>query len=185
MTELYTDEIPSPIGDIVIAWRGEALRALYFCDRRDRMLAFFKSRFGEFELRPQPNAAFRERVARYFQGDFAAFDGAVLNPGGTAFQQKVWNALLKIPAGKTAGYGELAARLGAPSAARAVGLANSLNPISIAIPCHRVVGASGKLTGYGGGLERKQWLLEHEARGKSAQVAFRFQDGPRIDSTPF
>jgi len=174
MSELNTDEMPSPIGEIVIAWRGDALHSLYFCDHRDRMLAWFHSRFPQVELRPRKSSEFRRRVERYFAGDFTAFDGARLEPGGTAFQKKVWDALLEIPPGKTASYGEIAARIGAPSAARAVGMANGLNPISIAIPCHRVVGSNGKLTGYGGGMDRKQWLLAHEAGVRSRQAALKF-----------
>ena len=174
MTELYTDEVPSPIGDIVFAWRDDALRALYFCDHRDRMLAWFQSRFPDLEMRPREHRGFRRRVERYFEGDFTAFEGARLEPGGTPFQQKVWHALLDIPVGRTSGYGELAARIGAPKAARAVGMANALNPISIVIPCHRVVGCTGKLTGYGGGMDRKRWLLNHEASVKSEQSGLRF-----------
>lgn len=172
MIELFTDEVPSPLGEIVIAWRDDALRALYFLDHRDRMLDFFKSRFGEFELEMRPHAGFRRCVERYFAGDFTAFDGVVLAPDGTAFQKTVWNALLEIPPGKTATYGEIAGRIGSPKAARAVGLANGLNPISIAIPCHRVIGSSGKLTGYGGGLHRKEWLLEHERGGSQARFLY-------------
>jgi methylated-DNA-[protein]-cysteine S-methyltransferase len=173
MTELFLDEVASPLGPIVIAWHGDALRALYFLDRRDRMLSFFRGRFGEFELREKRHRDFRARIARYFEGNFNAFDGAALDPGGTPFQKRVWDALLEIPPGQTATYGGIAERIGSPAACRAVGLANGLNPISIVIPCHRVVGSNGKLTGYGGGLDRKQWLLQHEG-GSSRQSGLKF-----------
>jgi methylated-DNA-[protein]-cysteine S-methyltransferase len=110
---------------------------------------------------------FTDRLQAYFDRDFTALNDLPVNPGGTAFQQKVWQVLRSIPVGRTWAYGELAKHLGQPTAARAVGMANSLNPIGIVLPCHRVVGANGKLTGYAGGLERKRWLLEHEANEKT------------------
>lgn len=99
---------------------------------------------------------------RYFSGDLTAIDALLVDPGGTPFQASVWQALRTIPPGKTISYSELAERIGARHAVRAVGAANGANPIPIVIPCHRVIGASGKLVGYGGGLERKAWLLRHE-----------------------
>jgi methylated-DNA-[protein]-cysteine S-methyltransferase len=104
----------------------------------------------------------RAQLAEYFAGTRRTFE-LPLHPAGTPFQQRVWGALRDIPYGETASYGQTAAAVGAPSAARAVGLANGQNPISIVVPCHRVVGADGSLTGYGGGLPAKQWLLAHEA----------------------
>jgi methylated-DNA-[protein]-cysteine S-methyltransferase len=101
------------------------------------------------------------QLAAYFAGELKSFDLA-LNPHGTPFQRKVWDALVEIPYGETTSYGELARRLGNPNASRAVGLANGTNPIPIIIPCHRVIGSTGKLTGYGGGLETKRWLLDFE-----------------------
>jgi methylated-DNA-[protein]-cysteine S-methyltransferase len=104
-----------------------------------------------------------ERVlAEYFDGARRHFDDLSLAPSGTAFQARVWNALLRIPFGTTESYGGLARRIRQPRAARAVGLANGRNPIAIVVPCHRVIGADGALTGYAGGIERKRWLLEHE-----------------------
>lgn len=100
--------------------------------------------------------------ARYFSGDLAALDVLAVDPGGTPFQARVWRALRTIPPGTTVSYGELAVRIGSEHAVRAVGAANGANPIPIVIPCHRVIGAHGKLVGYGGGLERKAWLLRHE-----------------------
>jgi methylated-DNA-[protein]-cysteine S-methyltransferase len=163
MTELYYDEIESPIGTILTAWNGAALCALDYVDYRERMLRLLHTRFGEVKLVPRAQPAFRAKLSAYFAGNLKALDGVATDSGGTAFQRSTWKALGAIPPGRTATYGEIATRIGAPAAARAVGLANSLNPIAIAVPCHRVVGANGKLTGYAGGLDRKRWLLAHEA----------------------
>ena len=101
-------------------------------------------------------------LQRYFAGELAAIDTLPVQTGGTAFQREVWRALREIPCGGTVSYAELAERIGRPTAVRAVGLANGSNPVGIVVPCHRVIGANGSLTGYGGGIERKRWLLEHE-----------------------
>ncbi len=106
--------------------------------------------------------AVRDSLQRYFAGELAAVRDIDWATGGTDFQRSVWHALVAIPHGQTRGYGELARGLGVPQAARAVGWANGSNPIAIVVPCHRVIGASGKLTGYAGGLQRKEWLLRHE-----------------------
>jgi methylated-DNA-[protein]-cysteine S-methyltransferase len=98
----------------------------------------------------------------YFDGDLHAIDALPVATEGTVFQKSVWQALRTIPTGKTMSYGELAVKIGKPAAVRAVGLANGSNPIGVVVPCHRVIGANGSLTGYGGGLERKRWLLDHE-----------------------
>lgn len=111
-------------------------------------------------------APVRAQMERYFAGELRHFDLALSAPG-TAFQQKVWTALCEIPYGETISYGQLAKRIGQPSAARAVGLANGQNPVAIIVPCHRVIGAGGALTGYAGGIERKRWLLAHESRARS------------------
>lgn len=105
----------------------------------------------------------RAAVTAYFTGDVTALDGLAVRTGGTTFQREVWAALRTIPAGETRSYGQLATAIGRPSAVRAVGLANGANPVGVIVPCHRVVGANGTLTGYAGGLERKRWLLAHEA----------------------
>lgn len=105
----------------------------------------------------------RHQLAEYFAGDRTSFD-LPLHAAGTPFQHTVWDALVQIPHGETCSYGELAARIESPGAARAVGLANGQNPISIIVPCHRVIGANGSLTGYGGGLPAKKWLLGHESQ---------------------
>jgi methylated-DNA-[protein]-cysteine S-methyltransferase len=101
-------------------------------------------------------------LQRYFAGDLTAVDALPVDTGGTPFQTSVWRALRTVPAGKTISYSELARRIGAPTAVRAVGAANGANPVPIVIPCHRIIGTSGKLVGYGGGMERKDWLLRHE-----------------------
>jgi methylated-DNA-[protein]-cysteine S-methyltransferase len=112
-------------------------------------------------------ATLREQVDAYFAGDLTAFD-VPLQMAGTPWQREVWQALQTVPYGQTMSYGELAARLGRPSAARAVGAANGRNPVSVIVPCHRLIGASGALTGYLGGLERKRWLIDHEERSSAA-----------------
>jgi methylated-DNA-[protein]-cysteine S-methyltransferase len=112
----------------------------------------------------------REQLDAYFAGELGAFDLDV-DPQGTPFQRRVWDELRRIPFGETISYSELARRLGDPKLVRAVGVANGRNPISIVIPCHRVIGADGSLVGYGGGLERKRWLLEHEAVAAGSRLA--------------
>ncbi len=166
--KLSLDRISSAIGIILIVSDGESLCAVDFFDYDDRMRKLLSQRYAKYELVEQSNPqGFSDRLQAYFDRDFTALNDLPVNPGGTAFQQKVWQALRSIPVGKTWTYGELANHLGQPTASRAVGMANSLNPISIVLPCHRVVGANGKLTGYAGGLERKRWLLEHEANEKT------------------
>jgi methylated-DNA-[protein]-cysteine S-methyltransferase len=161
------DRIESPIGSLLLAWRGEALCALEFDDREERLAGALKSRFGEVSLTPGNGAKlFHRCLDEYFAGDLAALDRIAVDTGGTLFQQSVWRLLRLIPPGTTATYGELAAKLNSPGAARAVGLANGSNPVAIVVPCHRVIGAGGKLVGYGGGLDRKRWLLAHESGGR-------------------
>ena len=147
---MYTTLHPSPVGDIL-------LRA----DEEGRLTALYL-RHDETEDTGGPFDAVREQLDAYFAGELAAFD-VPLALHGTPFQLRVWEQLTKIPFGETISYSELARRLDDPKAVRAVGLANGRNPVSIIVPCHRVIGADGSLVGYGGGLERKQWLLEHEA----------------------
>lgn len=148
----YTWE-DSPVGQLLIAADEEGLRYLVF-------------QAGRSAVQPKPGwREERRRLAEataqlraYFGGELRQFD-LPLAPDGTPFQQRVWRELLTIPYGRTITYGDLARRIGQPSASRAVGLANGANPISIVIPCHRVIGSDGKLTGYGGGLRNKEWLL--------------------------
>jgi methylated-DNA-[protein]-cysteine S-methyltransferase len=111
-----------------------------------------------------------KRVEAYFEGELHALDGLAVEPGGTSFQREVWSALQRIPVGVTTSYSELAAAIGHPAAVRAVGMANSRNPIAVVIPCHRVVGRDGSLTGYAAGIERKRWLLRHEGNFPQAEL---------------
>jgi methylated-DNA-[protein]-cysteine S-methyltransferase len=163
---LLVDSFPSPIGPVSLASDGRALCALEFTDR-EGLAARLRARFGaDAELRDTADpGGFTSRARAYFAGDLEALARVPVDGGGTVFQRRVWAALREIPPGETSTYSGLAARLGMPRAARAVGLANGRNPVAIAVPCHRVIGADGTLTGYAGGLERKRWLLAHESAG--------------------
>jgi len=163
---LYRDRHPSPVGEILLVTdEMGALRALDFADYETRMLKLLKRHYGEqaLEKGPAPKPI-HDALTSYFAGDAAALEGLTWKTNGTEFQRTVWNALTTIPAGATWSYRQLAEKIGKPKAVRAVGLANGANPVGVVVPCHRVIGANGSLTGYGGGLERKRWLLEHEAR---------------------
>ena len=165
---LTLDRIASPVGEVLVATDADgAVRALDFHDFEDRMLRLLRRHYGEVTLvegrAPEP---VRDAVEAWFGGDLTAFDRIEVRTGGTDFQRTVWKALRDIPAGETRSYGQLAAAIGAPKAVRAVGLANGANPVGVIVPCHRVIGANGTLTGYAGGLERKRWLLAHEAAGR-------------------
>src|SRR5579871_3049968 len=161
--KLHWSEFRSPIGGISFVSEGDAVCALYFSDFEDRLHAALMRRFEAFTLeRGSDPQNLKRRLSDYFDGDLRAFDQVAVRTGGTPFQQLVWAALREIPAGKTSSYGELAARVNRPQAARAVGHANGQNPVSIILPCHRVIGASSELVGYGGGMKRKEWLLQHE-----------------------
>lgn len=150
--------VPSPIGELLLIGDGDTLCGLYMnLDRGWRP----RTALGTRDDAALPEA--RRQLAEYFDGTRRAFD-LPLHLDGTEFQRKVWNALFDIPFGETASYGAQARRIGSPDAVRAVGAANGQNPISIIVPCHRVIGANGALTGYGGGLPAKRWLLAHEAR---------------------
>jgi methylated-DNA-[protein]-cysteine S-methyltransferase len=162
----WHDRIESPVGTILVVWDADgALRALDFEDYEPRMLLLLRRHYGTVTLVPSDApVAIRAALAAFFAGDLDALAVLSVRTNGTAFQRRVWTALRDIPAGRTSTYGALAAMIGAPTASRAVGLANGANPIAIVVPCHRVIGANGALTGYGGGLARKRWLLEHERR---------------------
>ncbi|HKX10238.1 MAG TPA: methylated-DNA--[protein]-cysteine S-methyltransferase [Stellaceae bacterium] len=155
--------VKSPIGEIVLACKGDALCALEFIEAEKRMVAWLRRRFGEFErIEAADPGGVCTRIGNYLLGDLDALDDIVVDGGGTDFQRKVWKGLRRIAVGKVVSYQSLAQRLGMPTSVRAVARANALNPISIVVPCHRVIGSDGSLTGYGGGLPRKRWLLEHE-----------------------
>ncbi len=162
----------SPIGEIVVAVRDGQLCALNFADHWPRKRARLEKRFGTVELRAATDpAGVVTRLKRYFAGDLDALAPIAVDPGGTPFQRKVWTELRKVPRGRTVSYGHLARAIGAPAAVRAVGAANGANPVGIVIPCHRVIGANGQLTGYGGGIARKRWLLAHESAQGELRVA--------------
>jgi methylated-DNA-[protein]-cysteine S-methyltransferase len=153
---LYTS-LESPIGELLAVGDSRALRGLYMQEGRTAIAV----RAG-WEATDEPFAEARAQLAEYFAGQRRAFD-LPLAMAGSPFQRRVWRALQDIPYGETISYGELARRIGVPSASRAVGVANGRNPVSVIVPCHRVIGADGSLTGYGGGLARKRLLLELEA----------------------
>jgi methylated-DNA-[protein]-cysteine S-methyltransferase len=158
---LQIDKIPSPIGPILLVFEGETLRALNFSDREENIHHLLRLHYGEVTLTPG-RTPIRKQIDAYFEGDLRALEGVRVQTGGTEFQREVWNALTAIEPGTTRTYGEIAATIGRPKAVRAVGAANGANPVSLVVPCHRVIGANGTLTGYGGGLDRKKWLLAHE-----------------------
>lgn len=154
MTESAYDLIETPIGVVAIVCGRDAMLSLYFLDRKPEVT--------DGAARVIDPMGYSSRIRSYFDGDLEALNAIQVDPGGTPFQRIVWDALRTIPPGRTESYGGLAAKIRRPNACRAVGLANGQNPISLVIPCHRVIGSDGKLTGYGGGLNRKKWLLEHE-----------------------
>lgn len=161
------DLLPTPIGAMLLVSDDDGrLRAADFHDYEERMHRLLRLHYassGGYSLRKaRTPASIRERVEAYFDGRLDAIDAIEVRTGGTAFQQQVWRALRAIGAGQTETYGALAARIGALKAVRAVGAANGANPVGVIVPCHRVIGADGSLTGYGGGIERKRWLLQHE-----------------------
>ncbi len=168
---LLVDRFPSPLGMIRLVHDGQALRALEFHDRDDRLHRLLRCHYGTYRLEDaKAPGPFRLALEAYFAGDLQAIDDIPVETGGTPFQRQVWRALRDIPAGETISYGVLAQRIGKPQAMRAVGLANGANPVGIVVPCHRVIGANGSLTGYGGGLPRKQWLLSHERRAEEPSL---------------
>jgi methylated-DNA-[protein]-cysteine S-methyltransferase len=165
--ELLVDRIETAIGELILVADPEGnLRAVDWTDYEPRMLRLLQRQFGKdgFVLKPSKNPnGLSERMRHYFAGDIAAIDNLPVAAVGTPFQRQVWRALRDIPVGTTCSYGELAQRIGRPKAVRAVGMANGSNPVGIVVPCHRVIGSDGSLTGYGGGMERKRWLLDHES----------------------
>lgn len=156
-----TDRIETPAGTLVVAARAGTIVACGFEDHWDGLRARVAGRFPGEEWIEEPSTA-SAAVARYVGGDLSALDDLPVDTGGTEFQRSVWAALRTIPLGQTWSYGQLAAAVGRGGAMRAVGSANGANPVSVVIPCHRVVRSDGSLGGYGGGLDRKAWLLSHE-----------------------
>jgi methylated-DNA-[protein]-cysteine S-methyltransferase len=165
---LYFDEVPSPTGPLFAVFDAQArLRALDWTDYVTRTRTLLRRHYGEDGAGYQLQAGalpteIRQAFTAYFGGELTALDEIRVHTRGTEFQRAVWRALRTIPPGHTLSYSALAEQLGRAKAVRAVGLANGANPIGIVVPCHRVIGADGSLTGYGGGIERKRWLLQHE-----------------------
>jgi len=161
--ELYLEEFPSPIGGIYLVSSPNGVCALDFQGYDDRMNSLLTRQFGTYTIHSNGRVSeSRRRVEAYFSGEVRAVDSIQVDVHGTGFQREVWAALRTIAAGATQSYRQLAQRIGRPKATRAVGLANSQNPVAIIQPCHRVIGTNSKLTGYAGGLDRKAWLLRHE-----------------------
>jgi methylated-DNA-[protein]-cysteine S-methyltransferase len=163
---LLSDRMKTPIGELIlVADREGRLRAVEWSEDEAHLLRALRIQCGKrgFTLEPELNPAGLTRaLSAYFEGDLAIIDGLPVDVEGTPFQRAVWLALRGIPRGTTLSYSELARRIERPAAVRAVGRANGANPVPVVLPCHRVVGQSGSLTGYGGGIERKRWLLAHE-----------------------
>jgi methylated-DNA-[protein]-cysteine S-methyltransferase len=164
---LKINRLKTPIGEmlIVVDYEGN-LRSADWTDHETRMRELLRRHYGENGFRL--NACFSSTevvcaIDRYFHGDLAAIDMLPVKTAGTLFQQEVWRALRAIACGSTTTYAKLAQQIGRPTSARAVGMANGSNPVGVVVPCHRVIGSNGSLTGYGGGIERKLWLLRHEA----------------------
>jgi methylated-DNA-[protein]-cysteine S-methyltransferase len=158
--------LPTPIGTMLLVTDEEGrLRAADWSDFEERMLRLLQLHYGRDGFRLAQGGEQSSALCSmglYFDGDRRAIDDVRVKTGGTIFQRKVWSALREIPVGSTTTYGLLAVTVGHPKAIRAVGAANGANPVGIVVPCHRVIGADASLTGYGGGLQRKRWLLEHE-----------------------
>jgi len=149
------------------------LRALEFADHEARMHRLLRTHYGDYTLGEGAASPFITRaLTAYFDGSIDELADIPVATGGTTFQREVWKALRAIPAGTTMSYGRLAARLGRPDSSRAVGAANGANPIAIVVPCHRVIGANGTLTGYASGLPHKRWLLDHEKHFAPIATAF-------------
>ena len=159
---IVIDQLDSPVGPLTLCDRAERLCMLHFgVDGASIDATLDRWYPGEPRAR-RPLPQRRAMLSRYFAGELEVIESVAVELNGTDFQKRVWQALRRIPAGSTLSYAELARRIGARAAVRAVGAANGANPVAIVVPCHRVIGSDGALTGYGGGLDRKRWLLDHE-----------------------
>ncbi len=169
--ELLVDRVATPIGELLLACDADGrLRSMDWADNEERMQRMLRLGYGKngYRLLASRNPhGLAEMMGRYFAGEVGAIDKIEVATPGTPFQRTVWKELRNIPCGTTVSYGLLAERIARPTAIRAVGLANGSNPVSVVVPCHRVIGADGSLTGYGGGLHRKRWLLDHERAGSA------------------
>lgn len=174
LVRLIVDRTETPIGELlVVADFEDRLRYVYFADGEQRLMHVIARDHGArgFALEPVVDpGGLTSAISAYFAGRLEAIDDLPVAARGTEFQRTVWAALREIPCGTTISYSELARRIGNPSAVRAVGLANGANPVGVVVPCHRVIGANGSLTGYGGGIERKRWLLAHESAPATRQL---------------
>ena len=166
MIQITTFE--SPIGTLTLAARGEWVCLLHFGPRGVQVDSALGRWYPNVPVHDDPDPAGAVGILRsYFDGDLGALDRIMVEMNGTLFQKKVWAALRAVPAGSTVAYGDIARVIAAPSAVRAVGAANGANPVAVIVPCHRIIGTNGTLTGYGGGLDRKRWLLHHEGVQRS------------------
>lgn len=168
--QLQMNRVATPIGEmLLISDHDGNLRAIDWTDHEPRMHQLLRRHYGKngFTIEPAstPNNL-THAINNYFAGNLTAINTLPVQTAGTPFQREVWRALRKIACGATISYGKLAEQIGRPAAVRAVGLANGSNPVSVVVPCHRVIGSNGSLTGYGGGIERKRWLLEHESKAQ-------------------
>ena len=165
-SDFLIDRLATPIGELIIIADGDgALRTIDWTDHEARMKRLLDRSYGKgrYTLTPKRDpGGLTSAMRRYFKGEIGVLKDLTVATSGTPFQTSVWKQLRRIKDGTTISYGELARRIGKPKAVRAAGLANGQNPISIVVPCHRVIGSDGSLTGYGGGLQRKHWLLAHE-----------------------
>jgi methylated-DNA-[protein]-cysteine S-methyltransferase len=170
--QFQIDRVASPLGTLLVVCDDAGrLRALDFHDYEARMRRLLRAHYGERGCELSAGRAptpVTDALAAFFAGEVHAIDRVEVRTGGTEFQRQVWSVLRRIPSGITHSYGEVGRAIGKPSASRAVGLANGANPVAIVVPCHRVIGADGSLTGYGGGIGRKRWLLEHESQWSAA-----------------
>jgi len=163
--ELVRESVDTPLGKVLLVTSQEKLCSLEFEGFEERLNRLLTKRFGVYRfVTGMESTEMPSRVAAYFAGDLSAFSGVPLLMQGSPFQEKVWRALGAIAPGTTCSYKDIAISIHAPKASRAVGGANGLNPIALAVPCHRVIGASGTLGGYAGGLSKKRWLLSHERK---------------------
>ncbi|WP_297207681.1 methylated-DNA--[protein]-cysteine S-methyltransferase [uncultured Pluralibacter sp.] len=166
MLTLLQDKIATPVGPLWIlcdeAYRLRAVEWEEHSDRMEQLLEVHYRREGYQRVAAANPGGLSDKLRDYFDGDLGVINGLPGETAGTPFQREVWQVLRTIPCGEVMHYGELAERLGRAGAARAVGAANGANPISIVVPCHRVIGRNGTLTGYAGGVQRKEWLLRHE-----------------------
>ncbi len=161
--QLPVAELETPIGTLTTVAGPKGLCAVTFEGQAAEIEHWLERRFGQVELKPVASLPkITAPLKAYFAGDLGALDRIDVDMGGTEFQKQVWTRLRKVRVGTTVAYGELARAIGRPAATRAVAAANAHNPVPIVVPCHRVIAADGSLWGYGGGLERKRWLLRHE-----------------------